>query len=175
MKKRYLFLSLILLLLKTPQGECLSDKDLIYRKSASNAAKALEKKFGIHCCGTGGSFKDKIDVIGLSFQMNKEASLNEARKCIFNIMNESLLLLNSYTHLTPFMSHCPLTKENIEVKIFFHTKEMGDVAHPFIATAAWTKNRFSFYVGNGGDDSKPTEIIYETYEEAQREWLKLQT
>lgn len=148
------------------QGECLSVKDVVYQKSASRAAKALEKKFGLHCCGTGAEFKDKIEIIGLSFQYCREIPLDKARNCILNIMNEYISLLNSYSDLLPYMSQNPITKDNVEVKIFFSTRRMGFVDTQYISIAAWTDGKFSFYMGHNGDYYKPSVITYEEYDEA---------
>lgn len=164
--KNFLSIIILLILFSFSSGECMSEKDVVYQKSISNSSKALEKKFGLHCCGTGARFKDKIEMIAISFQLRREVTLSQARNCLINVMDEYLSLLNSYGFLVPFMSQYPFTKENIEVTVYFSTNDMSDVDKPYIGIAGWANNEFSFFLGNKGDYSKPREIIYETYSEA---------
>jgi len=164
--KKYL-LCLFLFMFSSPcYGEYMTGKDKVYLTYASKAVKHLEKKFGIHCCATSIESKEKIEVIGLSFQLNKEVKLNQARNCVINVMREYIHILNSYSELIPYMSNNPITERNVEVVIYFRTKDEDSVDKPYFSIAAWSKNRFSFYLGNKGDYSFPRQITYEKYSDA---------
>ena len=147
-------------------GECFSARDKAYGKASSRAAKILDKEYGIHCCGSGCRTNEFIEMIALSFQVEKELNLDEARKLIVSITNRYLEILNSDQVLRPLMVKYPFDQENIEVTLYFMDKSNQRIFYPKIGVATIYKGQFKFCTRDKANPYTYRDRIFETYSEA---------
>jgi hypothetical protein len=100
--------------------------------------KDMEKKYKLHCYGSGGSMPndvEKIDVLFISYQ---KSSLDDARKIEVAAIQELLQRINNHEKIRPYLREYPFDTNRIGVSISFRTKTDeypldGSVASIFLA------------------------------------------
>jgi hypothetical protein len=111
----------------------------------NNFVKDMEKKYKLHCYGSGGSMPkdvEKIDVLFISYQ---KSSIEDARKIEVAAVQELLKRINNHKEIRQYLSEYPFNINNVSVSISFRTKTDdypldGSIASVFIA-----KNKIFYY------------------------------
>lgn len=163
----FLFL-LAMFIFPAHRGECLSNPEKIYSQVSLRAARTLEKEFGIHNCGATGKANKSVELIRLNFLMNREVDRDDARKILFPIVNRLIAVLNADEYFRPYMSKYPFNEDDVEVSIFFKTKDGEAVYHPYIHMAALKRGKFKYATLDKKDPYPYEDVVYETITEARK-------
>lgn len=129
-------------------------------------AKSFNKRYGFYLCCTGGSSQiGKIKLIILGFEaFGAPLTLEEARREIIVINEETLNVLNEDKQLAPYLLEYPLTIDNLELHIYNSLPNRDMVLHPYIHSVSSSGNGilYSTYDAN----VKPVSDLKESYNEA---------
>lgn len=169
MKGSYIvFMLLVFTAFDVRQGECLSNPEKVQLQAALRAATALEREFDIQNCGMSGKANQAVDLIRLNFVVNQELDLAKAREVIVPLVNRFIAILNADELLRPYMSRYPFNYDNVELTIYFKTKEGQTVYHPYLHMAALKRGQFKYATLDKKDPYPYEEVVYEKYLEAQK-------
>jgi len=149
-------------------GECLSNPEKIYSQASLRAATTLEHEFGIHNCGMSGKANQSVELIRLNFIVNHELDQDSARKLIVPIVDRFIAILNADKQLRPHMSRYPFNDDNVELTLYFKSKEGETVYHPNMHMVALKRGNFKYATLDKKDPYPYEEVIYETFTEAKK-------
>lgn len=166
---KFIFLCILFIFsLGFGKGECLSNPEKIYSQVSLRALNALEREFGIHGCGAFGKAHDQVELIRVNFIVNQELNRNEARTFIVPIANRLISFLNADDFLRPYMCKYPFDNDNVELTIYFKTKDGEAVFHPNIHVAALKRGMFKYATLDKNDPYPYEEVYTESFSEAQK-------
>lgn len=100
--------------------------------------KDMEKKYKLHCYGSGGSMPKDVEKIDVLFISYNKSTVEDARKMEVNAIEDLLYRINSHEKIRPYLREYPFHAERIGLSISFHTKIDarpldGSVAFVFLA------------------------------------------
>ncbi len=150
----------------------------------------MEKKYKLHCYGSGGSMPNDVEKIEVLFISYTKATINNAREMEVRAIQDLLQRINTHEKIRPYLREYPFCINRIDVSISFRTKTDdwpldGSVASvflaknkifyrsaeiqieepvPFIYTNE--KNEVVKELVGGGPNEKLIPLMEETYEEA---------
>jgi len=126
--KVLLALALVVLFinLKTkPNGQEKAEDDYeVYVNQIVNTfASEMKEKYGLRCCGSGGSMPYNVEEISVIFYSIKKPTLEEARILEVNLVERLIELVNNHEKIRPYLAEYPFASNRAEVSISFYSKD----------------------------------------------------
>lgn len=118
-------------------------------KAQNEIAKTLSKKYDMRVIGDYAALFERVNELGLRFNINGPLSKDELRYILIGCIKEYLCYINSDEEIRPYLKDYPFTSKNIDISIFVYglEKKNFNLYYPEIAVA-------STYIGN---------LYYQTY------------
>ncbi len=158
---------LFLLLLSSNSGGAV-DKDWMANKVSREAVKILTNKYPLKLSGFGGGAIYGINVLSLSFNVEKNVSIAEARKLILDCAEVFLNEINSDQEIRPYLSEYPYPVSRIKLTFFVRPPppflEEGKLSCFSIRFSPRQKQTYLDY--DETKEGRLKEVLCETYEEA---------
>ncbi len=107
-------------------------------------AEDMEKKYELHCYGSGGSMSNDVEKIDVLFISYLKSTVADARKMEVNAVQELLQRINSHEKIKPYLREYPFGSDRIHVSISFRTKMDNYPLDGSIAQVSLIKNKI-FY------------------------------
>lgn len=150
----------------------------------------MEKKYKLHCYGSGGSMPKDVEEIEVLFTSYQKSTIDDTRKVGVAAVQEFLQLINAHEKIRPHLREYPFGTDRVGISILFKTKTDawpldGSVASVFLAknkifyrsaeiqleeptplTYRNEKNEISKKFIGGGPKEKLVPLMEESYEEA---------
>jgi hypothetical protein len=150
----------------------------------------MEKKYKLHCYGSGGSMPKDVEEIEVLFTSYQKSTIDDTRKVGVAAVQEFLQLINAHEKIRPHLREYPFGTDRVGISISFKTKTDtwpldGSVASIFLAknkifyraaevvieeptplTYMNEKNEVVKEFIGGGPKEKLIPLMEETYEEA---------
>jgi len=106
-------------------------------------ANEMQEKYGLRCCGGGGSMPYNVETISVIFTVLKKTTLEEARIIEVNAVERLRELVNNHEKIRPYLAEYPFTPSRADVSISFNDKNGhhtdGTITYVFMA-----KNKIFF-------------------------------
>lgn len=137
-----------------------------------NFAQEMLQEMGLVYSGNKGRMHGKVEEIGLQFNANRRATIEEARALQLFVMNRLVLAVNAHEKLGPFLDERPFTYRRARISISFVGPGGpycdGSVEHVFnVSDLAVEESRNKFFYSSvdpfTGDHIR---LFEERYEEA---------
>ncbi len=172
LRKKSSFLKILLVLvlaalfinLKTKSNEREKDEDdyEVYVDQVVNTfATEMREKYGLRCCGSGGSMPYNVETISVIFTVLKKTTLEEARIIEVNAVERLRELVNNHEKIRPYLAEYPFTPSRADVSISFNDKNGhhtdGTITYVFMA-----KNKIFFDKAEKVTRKKLSSETYET-------------
>jgi hypothetical protein len=125
----------------------------------------IHTEYGLSCSGEGGSKKNTIDIVELSFIAHRRASVEEARQLHIKVTEKLIEKLSSSKELEPYLSTQPLSHSNCHISISYRTPHNHHYADGSVALSTYGKGMI-FYERAELFDSRLHSIFNESYQEA---------
>lgn len=119
----------------------------------------MEKKYELHCYGSGGSMPNDVEKINVLFAYYKNSTVNDARKMEVNAIQELLKRINSHEKIRPYLREYPFSTDRVGVTISFRTKTDGHPLDGSVALVSLVKNKI-FYDAAEIQIEEPTPLSY---------------
>lgn len=145
------------------------DYERIADKITIETAKTLKKEMGLECVGIGGGMMDVIRCMTMSFHLDHEVSITEARRAVVGATEAYLHAINGSKRIRPYLKNYPFTQRDVGVTIFVH-KAKGMYVDPgkiACITARGSVVSYELYEPNP-NGSMFKDFCEEPYEEALR-------
>ena len=121
-----------------------SEKDKISDVVLFDVAKNLKSKFNLYPIGSGGKMLDEIKLLSLSFEYIDTLNIEEIRNLFISCAEIFIKTINENKKIRQFLFEYPVTIKNVELTIFFVTKEGNSVLPPSIAVVSNKDNKISY-------------------------------
>ncbi len=169
--KYILFIGLSLLGFHLPiaysgRGYTVSKKERTADKVLLKASKAIERKTGVKCIGTGGGMMYEVHTLALSFQHKGDLDIASAREKIVQAGEIFLEEINSCEELKKYLKTYPFTPNNIEFYIWFKLQDQNSDTKGKVRFVHCGDGILSYYTYQPGVYPK-TPFFEETYDEAK--------
>src|SRR5690606_32663545 len=152
--------------------------------------KRMEKKYHLHCYGSGGSMPTDVEKIDVLFISYSKPTLADARKMEVSITQDLLYRINTHEKIRPYLREYPFNSDWVHVSISFRDKDDnysfdGSVSHvsngknkifyytaemvmsaPFPLTRINKNNEWTKEIIPGKLQEELVPLMEETYEEA---------
>jgi hypothetical protein len=145
-----------------------SKADTLAMHIQGTVAKKMTEKYHMFCVGFSARMPENvINNLGLSFQIHRKLSKEEAREILLDCVHTFLTAVNTNEEIRPFLKNDPFTPSNISISIFIQGRNGQDIFDPDLGIVH-AMNGFLDY----GTYEKGTKIpkiqskVKETYEEA---------
>jgi len=133
----------------------------------SKIAKRLGKKYNIHPAGAGVSSPDGIvEHFGISFQLNRSLTKEEAREILVSCVGELLILINEDKKIRPYLRNFPFKIKNVSIYIFMTNRDGSDIYDPAIRIASSSHGKLSYDTKDKNQPYGYKSTTTESYEEA---------
>lgn len=119
----------------------------------------MEKKYELHCYGSGGSMPNDVEKINVLFACYKKSTVNDARKMEVNAIQELLKRINSHEKIRPYLREYPFCTTRVGITISFRTKTDGHPLDGSVALVSLVKNKI-FYDSAEIQIEEPTPLSY---------------
>ncbi|MCE5294366.1 MAG: hypothetical protein LLF94_07100 [Chlamydiales bacterium] len=130
----------------------------------AKVAKKIHNEKNLLPIGTGGGMRGDIKMMAISFSYQQEVDIPTARELLVYCVEEYLSAINADEKVRPFLHNFPFTAKNIEIRIFFSTKNDEDVPVGKLSIASAIKGGVRYKANN---HNYTLDILREeTYEEA---------
>ena len=164
---KILFVVSMLLFQACDTRELKPDEQLAYEINFK-VSESLEKKYNIHFMGVKLGGPEKINLMGLMFQIKHPLSKEECRGLIVSCAKEYLTAIEEKEEFQKYLFQSPFPLQNIEIDIYIHAKDNICMRYPNISIVCINCGKIYY---KSFDDEKPygfktTES--EPYEEALR-------
>lgn len=166
--KPYLYLLLLIMFpIVSLSSEEACDRVHVIGTILKNTSSQLEKQYGLHAIGTGGSVNqdNKSTMIGIDFRIYQPLTRDEARKLILASAELLLKNLNQEEKIKNCVCELPFPYKNIQIAIYISYPDKTKPFDPEIATVSFAKGIVS-YKTLDPDIRAYKSRIEETYEEA---------
>lgn len=124
------------------------------------------KRHGLKFLGGGGGFLDRINKIELTFVLEKNVSVEEARELILSLGDDLLELINSDEDIRPYLSHYPFSPKGLCITVLFLDKQGRFVNQKHVANVSSNNGALFFYNFNQTENELIT-LKKETYKQAK--------
>jgi len=139
-------------------------------------AAEMKEKYGLRCCGSGGSMPYNVEKISVIFTILKKVTLEEARIIEVNAVEKLIDLVNGYEKIRPYLAEYPFNSSRIKISISFNDKSGLHHTDGNITYVSLIKNKIFFdraekttsktLYGKTYDDFNLITLLEESYEEA---------
>ncbi len=158
MKNFILILSVSLFSFVCLVGMHKSNDEKIVDGIIEDVSLKIYEKNGLVLCGTGAQMMNKIDMLGLYFDCEKQIKIEEARKLLVDTAEQFLNDINSNEKIRPYLCHYPFKITDIEIEIYTPPlKKANELAVVSIAKGCLVYENYDF---------SSLEVVFkETYQE----------
>jgi hypothetical protein len=101
----------------------------------ADMAKRLSQRYNMRVVGMGGGLANRVNMLGLSFQIQGALTKEQLRKILIDCEETFLATINENEQIRPFLKNFPFTPKEIEIEIFLVDRTGREVFHPDISTA----------------------------------------
>jgi hypothetical protein len=105
-------------------------------KLRADVGKKLAKKYSMHICGITGGLFERVNRLGLSFDIVGPLSKGRLREILIDCAEEFLSDVNADLKIRPYLKNYPFTQNEIEIRLFIQDKNGYDVFDPNISVAS---------------------------------------
>jgi len=150
------------------------DYEVYVNQIVNTFANEMKEKYGLRCCGSGGSMPYNVEKISVVFTIKQKPTLDEARIIQVNAVERLIELVNNHEKIRPYLAEYPFTYNRADVSISFKNKNWlrytdGTVTYVFMArnkiffdsAEKITRKRLS---GEIYETDKLTNLLEEPYE-----------
>lgn len=161
------FISLIFLIIILTSCEDVPSHIRTSNIITRNYLDKVTKKYGVYCYGIGGSFRENIHIIDITFTTYDEIQdINIARYLYVNLMEEFMQEINNNENIRQYLVTYPFPIEGFKMSIIFSDKTTNYFAkNPFIADVMLAKGNL-VYSTLDKENFGFEEIYRESYSEA---------
>ena len=131
-------------------------------------SESLEKKYNIHFMGVRLGGPEKIDLMGMIFQMKNRLTKEECRELIVNCTEEYLTAINENAEFQKYLFQSPFPIKNIEIDIHIETEDGKDIYYPDISLVGIIRGKVDYLSDDPENPYKYKSKEEEPYEEALR-------
>jgi hypothetical protein len=110
----------------------------------ADVAAKLTERYNMGIIGISGGMIDKVNVIGLSFQILGPLSKEKLREILVDCVEEFLTSINEDEEIRPFLKNFPFTEQEIVINIFIVDKAGRNVYDPDIMVATANKGKMTY-------------------------------
>jgi len=136
-------------------------------KIEKQVGQTLAKKYNMKFCGAGGGMPDGIvDMLALSFDLERQFTIEEARAILIDCVNTYVNAVNADKELKPYLKNSPFTPENIKISIFFKSPLSDDFYDPYLRVACTSHGDLIYRTKEKGKEFGYKSEIIESYEDA---------
>lgn len=147
----------------------------IVNRLRNNIAEEIKNKYDLELIGIGGSMPDCVlHYFTLSFAVQKNVNLDEARRLILNVAHEYLDLINNNVEIKYYMLQYPFDEKNVDIAIFFKNPDNTSVQHPYISIASFCEGKLWYMTHNDREKLTYKTKFNETYQEAIERFKQVQ-
>ena len=130
------------------------------------AIKIIKKKYNINPCGISAAMPGgPIQKLGLCFDTRYPYTKEQLREIVIGSAQELLDQVNKNEEIQEFLKVRPFTIKNIQIIIYNHDKNGGDLLDPEIATAQILRGTLSYRTTDPENTFVFKNRFYESYEE----------
>jgi hypothetical protein len=101
----------------------------------ADVAKRLSQRYNMRVVGMGGGLANRVNVLGLSFQIQGVLTKEQLRKILIDCAETFLTAINKNEQIRPFLKKFPFTSNEIEIELFLVDRTGRETFHPDISTA----------------------------------------
>ncbi len=132
-------------------------------------SKSLEERYNISQIGLSeGGNKTGYNFIGLTFQVSRISSNDEARTIAVHSSNLLLDTLNINPKMQPYLLEKPFTLNNIKISVIIMGADNEELVHPHLSALSAFDGNIYYHTNSATDPFKYASNTEETFEEAQR-------
>ncbi len=142
-----LALAALFINLKTKSNEREKDEDdyEVYVDQVVNTfANEMREKYGLRCCGSGGSMPYNVETIIVNFIILKKTTLEEARIIEVNAVERLIELVNNHEKIRPYLAEYPFNSSRTKISISFNDKSGLSHTDGTITYVSLIKNKIFF-------------------------------
>ena len=132
----------------------------------SDVARTLEKRHNMCLIGEGTGAMHCVEMLSLSFQINRILTKENARKIIVDCVNEFTKKVNAHVKIRPYLKTFPF--EGAQVTIYITDKNRRNIYDPEIGVVSYREGEITYYTDDPENKWKYKTKIKETLEEAMQ-------
>jgi len=125
-------------------------------------ANEMREKYGLRCCGGGGSMPYNVETIIVKFILLKKTTLEEARVIEVNAVERLIELVNNHEKIRPHLAEYPFNSSRIKISISFNDKSGLHYTDGSITYVSLIKNKIFFDKAEKVTRKKLSGETYET-------------
>lgn len=129
-------------------------------------AYELKREKGLIPCGTGGQMMDEIQMLALSFDYNKNISIEEGRQLLLTAIGEFTSAINRDERIRPYLANYPFLPKNVQIRIFLKNPDRSTQPDRLVVVSA-INSVLEYEIDDPNGPLFKT-IHKETYEEAHQ-------
>ena len=139
-------------------------------------AAEMKDKYGLRCCGSGGSMPYNVEKISVIFTILRKTTLEEARAIQVDAVERLRELVNNHEKIRQYLAEYPFTSSRADVSISFNDKNGLHHTDGTITYVFMGRNKIFFdraekvisktLYGKTYDDFNLITLLEEPYEEA---------
>lgn len=145
-----------------------SKKELAANKLIIETAETLAKRHNMFAVGEGGRMLFEIEILSLSFRVDRYLTKEEGRLIAVDCVEEFLKNINKDERIRPYLKNYPFTPKNVSILLFMFDEKGYGACHPNIGVVDASHEKIIYKTDERG---KPG--YKETYEESYQDALKL--
>lgn len=164
--KTFLFLFFLLIGGTLKANENSSETYVTYANDVIRSfAKVMKTEFGLQCCGSGGKMPHDIEEFKVGFEINRRATIEEARMFEVQATERFLKIINENEKIRPFLREFPFKANRVAVSISFNKKDNNPYTDGSVSYMSLIKGKI-YYSAQEPKNEKLYDIFEEPYEEA---------
>lgn len=147
----------------------LCERTKLVNQVTLNTIEKLEEKYQLEMAGIGRGcdINELQDFVGITFNLKRPISKDEARSMVIDCLEEYLFDINNCENLRPYLVNNKLATDNVAVMIFISDENGSYIYYPQIALVKFSHNEITYTTY----DPESKHLKYkteetETYEEA---------
>ena len=142
------------------------DYVLMADKTTADVASKLSKRYNMAVVGVGGGMIERVNVVGLCFQILGPLSKERLREIVVDCVEEFLASINANEPLRPFLKNYPFTSKEIRIEIFVVDANRRHVYFPEIMIAAQYEDEIVYRTIDKENELNYKSSEFEDYETA---------
>ena len=125
-------------------------------------ANEMREKYGLRCCGGGGSMPYNVETIIVKFILLKKTTLEEARVIEVNAVERLIELVNNHEKIRPHLAEYPFNSSRIKISVSLNDKSGLHYTDGSITYVSLIKNKIFFNIAEKVTRKKLSGETYET-------------
>lgn len=145
----------------------ISGSEQLVNKILAQGADIIEKKYRIHCCGTGAAMPEGIiNKFMWSFDIYGALSREKARIMLIDCADEISRLVKNNKEISKYLRDYPFTINNVQIILYMHDAKGFETYDPDLATAQILRGTLSYRTNDQNNIFRFKTNVEESYEEA---------